>query len=215
MDYILLAFCSLFFVKGLFKGFVSTVFSFIGTCTVAIVAWKLSEWGAGLFQSQFGNGVTQFISDAIDKKIFGSFSSVKALQLAISQQMGMVGVLLFKILGSIQFDGELSAGQILAPTISNLLFRIVAFLILFIGMLIILKIVKKLLNKLIKLCGFGVGNRVLGGVVGLAQGVILSGIVFVCLSTLANVLMNEGLLNFVNSGAVSCFLYTQGLQLLQ
>ncbi len=209
MDFVLFGILSFYSVRGFLKGFLSMIFSLLGVFFVAIVSWKLAEVFLPTVQNYAGGAVFETIKKLIDGIVPGKFSSLSEFQSALSlSSIGAIfSVFVTKLFENITFDGALSAGQILAPTLSNILTRLLTFLLIFIILEVFLKILRFLLNKIIKKCGFSIGNRILGGLVGLLKGVFVFGIVFAVLSILANVLLNDGLLEFVKSGSISNFLY--------
>lgn len=212
MDFILLVFCLFYFFKGYFKGFVSMLLSLIGTFFIFVVAWKISpicsEWVqnvGGLQEKTF-----DFISKNINSMFPGEFSSISEFESAVIQtKYGFLFSTIIKfLLTDITFDGSLSAGQILAPSMTNLVFRVLTFIFVFLFLMILLKFVRFLFNKIIKTCGLGLGNRWLGGFVGLFKGLVVFSIFYIVFSGLANFLMNESMLNFIESGQISSFLYS-------
>lgn len=204
MDFVLLAICLFAFLRGCFKGFVSTIFSFVGTFLIAIISWWLCDYIVSFLKTLFD--LEEFVSELLNSKFSGTFSSMEDLQGAISGS-GMLFAVLFRLLGNISFEGNLTAGQILAPSISNIVYKIIAFAILFVGFMLALSLIKFLLNKFVTLSGLGFGNRALGGVLGFFQGLLIFGVVFFVFSALANFLMNETLINFVQSGSISKLVY--------
>lgn len=207
MDFVLLAFSVFYFLKGIFKGFISQVFSLIGTFAIAILAWKLTE--LPFFENILGNIFINPIENVLNGLLPGQFENLLQLETALSQsKLGILfNVLFSKLLTSITFDGKMTAGQLLAPSLNSLATKLLTFVILFFGMALILKILRIFLNKMINLCGFSVGNRILGGLIGLVKGFLIFGIVYLILMTLASFLLNETLLEFVKSGPVSNFIY--------
>ena len=209
MDFVLFAILVYYFVRGCWKGFLSMIFSLVGVFFVALISWKLSEVFLPTVQSFAGGAIFDGLKSLFDGIFPGNFASLADFQAKISLSgIGAIfSVFLGKLLGDITFDGSLSAGQILAPTLSKILLEVVTFLLIFLILEILLKFLRFFLNKIIKNCGLSTGNRILGGVVGLLKGVVVFGLAFALFSILANVLMNEGLLEFVKSGAISNFLY--------
>jgi len=208
MDWILLGICIVFFAYGFYKGFVSMLFSFIGMFFVVVLAWKLSDVAIPFLQNLVGEKIFLFVKNLLDDEIAGSFSNLGDLQTAVANsKLSLFGVFLFKLLGDLSFDGQMSAGQILAPSITEILFRVFSFVLLFIILYIVIKFFQLLLNKIIKKMGLGFSNRVLGGVLGLLKGLVLFAVIFFILSSLANLFLSETLLSFVNNGVVSKMLY--------
>lgn len=205
----MLGILTFYFVRGCFKGFLSMIFSLLGVFFVAIVSWKLTAIFLPTVQNFAGDVTFDAIKTFIDGILPGQFSSIEQLELGLRQsKIGEIfGVIVSKLLSNISFDGSLTAGQIFAPTLSQILLTVATFLIIFLLLEILLKTIRFFLNKLIKKCGLSVGNRILGGLLGLAKGLVMFGILFVIISTLANALLSPALLQFVRSGTVSNFLY--------
>lgn len=209
MDIVLFAILAFYFARGCWKGFLSMIFSFVGVFFVTIISWKLAESFLPTIENFVGEGIFATMKSFIDGILPGNFSSLDEFQLALSNsRIGMIfGLFVTKLLGNITFDGTLSAGQILAPTLTTLVLTGITFLLIFIFLQVLLKFLRFLLNKIIKKCGLSPGNRILGGIVGLFKGLFVFGIVFVLISISANVLLNEWLLQFLKSGPISNFLY--------
>lgn len=185
------------------------VFSLVGTFAMFVIAWKLTAFFSSYAQSWFGDGIYGMLKSGIDEIVSGEFTSMEDFRTALMQTSygSLFGLFLTNLIGDVSFDGSLTAGQILAPSLSELLIKVVAFLIVFLILMFLFKILKFLLNKTIKMLGFQSGNKILGGLVGAIKGLILFGIIYVVLVAISNFTLNEGLLSFVQSGAVSQFLY--------
>lgn len=211
MDWVLLAVVGLFGLKGFFKGFLSMFFSLVGTFVIVVLSYGLCAQFEPIVDKWIGQGILNTLKVVLDGAISGQFSDVSSLQVAISSSKYalLFHFLLYKVLGNLTIDGTMSAGQILAPTITAILVKVIAFTLLFVVMYVILRLVVFFLNKIIKKCGMKTGNRIFGGVLGVAKGLVMFGVIYFVLSTLANLLMNETLLTFVQNGVVSKFLYDQ------
>ena len=209
MDYILLAFCLIYFVKGYFKGFVAMFFSLFGTVTVAVLAWKFSDSLYTYTENFVGKEIFDFLRESLDGMLQGSFSSIEEFQMVIARtKYGTIfSFLISKLIKNITFEGELTTGQILAPFLKSYLIKIINFIVLFLALIIILKIIKLVVVKIVNIADLQTGNKIFGGVLGLAKGIIIFFVFFGVMSILANSLMNEGLLNFVKSGVVSNYIY--------
>lgn len=159
-------------------------------------------------QEMCGESVFDFLKNAFDEKIVGNFADVEQLKNTVAaSEYNLFGVLLIRLLGDLSFEGELTAGQILAPSISKLLLKVATFIVAYVVLYLFLKILQKIINKIIKKCGLSVGDRMLGGMLGLIKGVFLFGVVYFAIASLANLLLNEALLNFVQNGQISKFVY--------
>ena len=209
MDWVLLGFAVLFFVRGFFRGFVSMLFSLLGVVVAIFVAWQLVPIVQPLSQNWIGSSLQRTLEKMLDGAVAGQFSSIAQLQVAVSQSKYalLFNVLLFKVLGNLSIDGSMTAGQILAPTLCALVVKLVTFSLLFVGIYVLLKFVFVFINHFVKKCGLGTGNRILGGAVGLIKGLAMFGVFYFVLTSLANLLLNEALLRFVQSGNISNWLY--------
>lgn len=211
MDYVLLGLCLFYFLKGYFKGFVSMLFSLIGTFFVFVVAWKLSPFVVDWFQNfwDIHLPLTNFLSDRLNGVFSGEFSSMDEFSAFLNRSK--YGVLFIQILKlfvkDISFEGSLSAGEILAPSLSNFILKIVVFVFLFVFLLLVLRMLKFISNKIINVCGLSFGNKWLGAFLGFGKGLIVFGVFYLVFSALANALMNESMISFLKSGNISTFLY--------
>ena len=149
MDWILFAFCGFYFIKGYFKGFISMVFSLVGTFAMFVIAWKLTAFFSSYAQSWFGDGIYGMLKSGIDEIVSGEFTSMEDFRTALMQTSygSLFGLFLTNLIGDVSFDGSLTAGQILAPSLSELLIKVVAFLIVFLILMFLFKILKFLLSS--------------------------------------------------------------------
>lgn len=208
MDYVLLAICGYFSLKGFFKGFIFMTFSLVGTFFVILVAWNLSASFLPAVQSVMFVPLSNWLQGILTKALPGTFESVEALGQSLSvSPLAVFGLFLLRLLGDISFEGSLTAGQILAPTLANLILKVLTFAILFLILLVFLKALKILLNKFVKTFGLSTANKFLGAFVGLLKGILLFGVLYFVLSSFANLFVSESLLNFVQSGIFSRKIY--------
>lgn len=212
MDFVLLALGAIYFAKGCWKGCVSMLFSFVGTVFVSVVAWKTCPLVAQAISPLLLQPIQSWLKGIFSGAFPGIFSDMAALENAILSGgaggfAGFFGAFLPKLLGDITFEGSLSTGEILAPSVSQILLKVVAFALIFVGLFLALKIAKFFINRLVRSLGLGWGNRLLGGVLGLLKGLLLFGVIYLLLCTPSNIILNPGLANFVQSGVVSNFLY--------
>lgn len=208
MDYILLALCVYLGIKGCIKGLVSMLFAMFGVVVTVIAAWMLTKFAMPYVSSVAGNMFTGLIEDRLNSLVPGEFSNMTDLLQAVgNSKLSMFGALLFRLCGDITFEGSLTIGQIFAPSISNLLIKIIVFIAIFIILYLLTKILRFFINKIIKKCGLSVGNRMLGAALGILKGLILFGILYFVLVSLANLFLLEGLLKFIEDGAFSKFIY--------
>lgn len=185
------------------------IFSFASIFVVVFVSWKLCDFFLPTFQTWLEAGLSNTLIKILNEAIPGNFSNIADLQTAVSQSNYAIlfNIVLFKILGNLSIDGEMTAGQILSPTLTTLLIKVITFIVIFVVLYISIKLVCSILNKMIKKCGLTFGNRIFGGLIGLAKGMIIFLILYFLLNALSNFLLNETLSNFVQNGVVSKWLY--------
>lgn len=214
MDYIFFAVIGLYFCKGFIKGFVSTLLSLISVFVVAVVAWKLMEVCLPYVQTVVQEPVSNFISKLLDGAISGEFSTLEEFENAIANSGLSVFMIIKSLLGDIYFEGTLTAGQILSPSISLFATKIITFVILFFMLSLVVRIAKILLRKIVKVCGLSFGDRLLGGVIGVLKGLVLFLILFSILTAVANVILNESFNSFLQGGQISNFVYNWIMQFI-
>ncbi len=178
--------------------------SIVGTTFIIFLAYFLAKdlmvnFENGMIFDFFNN----FYVNLFNKLVPGEFSSIDELV----NSLGGVFSVLSIILEDISFDGVLSCGHIVGPTLARLTINILLFLILFFLLHFLIKIFSLLINKMINFAGLSFANRMLGLVLGLLKGTVVFAIIFLCLSTLASLNLSEGLTNFVQSGFLSNFIY--------
>ncbi len=178
--------------------------SIVGTTFIIFLAYFLAKdlmvnFENGMIFDFFNN----FYVNLFNKFVPGEFSSIDELV----NSLGGVFSVLSIILEDISFDGVLSCGHIVGPTLARLTINILLFLILFFLLHFLIKIFSLLINKMINFAGLSFANRMLGLVLGLLKGAVVFAIIFLCLSTLASLNLSEGLTNFVQSGFLSNFIY--------
>lgn len=178
--------------------------SLVGTTFIIFLAYFLAKD----LTVNFENGVifdffNNFYVNIFNNLVPGEFSSVGEL---LNSLGGVLSVLTI-ILEDISFEGVLSCGQIVGPTLARLTINILLFLILFFLLHFLIKLLSLLLNKMINLAGLTFANRLMGFILGLLKGAVVFAIIFLCLSTLASLNLSDGLTNFVQSGFLSNYIY--------
>ncbi len=185
------------------------IFSFASTLVIILISWKLCDLFLPTFQQFLYNGLSNTITQILNGAIPGTFSNLADLQTALSQSEYalLFNLLLLKVIDNLTIDGEMTAGQILSPTITNLLLKVITFITIFVILFVFTKLVCSILNKTIKKCGLTFYNRIFGGILGVFKGLVIFIIFYVIINALSNFLLNETLSNFVQSGVVSKWLY--------
>ncbi|MGN1201598.1 MAG: CvpA family protein [Candidatus Caccovivens sp.] len=207
MDFILLGFLLFFCAVGVYKGFVRAVFSLLSTFLIAIISWRVCPIVAEWLSSIIAHPINSVLNDILNNLVPGTFSDVSQFQAQILQGNVVFAFILNLVLSNITFEGELTAGQILGPTLSNLFIKVLSFVVLFVLLLLIVRILRMFVNKLVKICGLNGVNRFFGGFVGLVKGLLYFVIFYMVFCAFANFTLNENMLNFVSNGSVSQAFY--------
>ncbi len=214
MDYIFLVVISFYFCKGFIKGFISTLLSLITVFVVAVAAWKLVDVCLPYIQNVVQQPISNFICELLDGAIAGEFSSMEEFESAIANSKFSVFLIIKSLVGEIYFEGALTAGQILSPSLGLIATKVIVFVVLFFMLSLVVRIVKVLLKKIIMVCGLSVSDRVLGGVLGIAKGLIIFLILFSIMTAISNVILNEGLNNFLQGGQISKVVYNWLMEII-
>lgn len=211
MDFVLLAIVLYFSIKGFAKGFVTTTFSLATTFFVAYVSYQFADELANFLINETGwfGKIQDGISLTLNSMFPGQFVSMQNFQNSLSSsKYAVVFAVLLKLLAvDISFDGELSAGQIFAPSLTYLLAVVVCFMLLFVTMRIILKVLCIGLNRFVNLSGMSHINRIMGLVSGAVLGLIVFGIFYSIFVAIANFSFNQALIEFAKSGNFSYKIY--------
>ena len=210
MDWILLAIVVFYFIVGAYKGFVSTLFSFVGTFVAVVASYKLCGYLAeSLKNLSMFDGIENGLNNILNSEVEGTFENMQQLTLALfNTKYGKIfGILIKFLAGNVVFDGEMTAGQILAPILTFLLCKIIAFIVIFIGISIVVALVRIICNACIKIFHLKMKNHIAGGFVGVVKGLFIFGVIYTILVGISNFLFSESLLAFVRSGPISNKLY--------
>ncbi|MBE7075538.1 MAG: hypothetical protein E7375_00520 [Clostridiales bacterium] len=204
MDFVLLGIALLYFIKGFCKGFVAIVFSLCATILTILLSIELSQvLGDLLVSTSFFDLVQGGLQAIVDKVFSGEVSTVVQLMALISGSV--FGKFLLPILQNVEFDGNMSAGQILSPTLSLVVCRVLLFLVVYLFLSLIFNLIKKVFNK--KLLKITYGNRFMGGVLGVVKGILISLVVYALLYNLANLFFIKSLVNFCEGSVVLKHVY--------
>lgn len=209
MDFVLLFFVSIKFFKGFKKGFFVMFFTVIGVFLASVVAWKFTNMVSEYMKNIIGNSIANVLKNTLNSLSSEKFSNMSDVKIFISNQnYGNIFVFIFgKLLDSISFEGNLTLGEIFAPSLTKIFIKITTFVVLFISVCLIVNIAIRLFSKFSNVFCFQKGDKILGGVIGGVEGLILFSIFYIVLSLLSNIFLNETLLNFVTSGRISNYIY--------
>ena len=191
------------------------LFSLFGVIAVVFISIKFTDMFYSNVYEMIGDGIEKTIKSGFDSAIAGTFFDVETLKNAISDSNFKTFLFFLNFLvKDISFEGPLSAGQILAPSLSVLITKIITFVVVFFVLMVVFILFKVIFSKLTNFCGLGVGNKLAGGFVGLIKGVFVFGTLYVTLSLLSNFMLNDSLLNFVKSGMISNYIYENYIKII-
>lgn len=183
------------------------VFSLVGAFLIGLVSWKLTELFLPVVSSFLQEPLQEFISNVLNSVIDGEFCDILEFEKAILNSKYSMFIIIKKLLGDLSFDGCLTAGQIMAPSLSFFATKVILFVVLFFVLNFLFKLIRLLINKVVKVCGLSFGNRLLGGLVGVLKGVCVFVGVYFLLVVVSNVVLSESLNNFMRSGVIAKSLY--------
>lgn len=188
VDIVFVALLILLAVIGLYKGFLKSALSMVGSLASFLAAYVLAKPFAGLLDSMFkltskiGGKVTNWLNSLGE-----FFSTVRSGEdfSAISGEMasggisGVVQKLANLLLKGANIPTGESVGSVLGTKIASVITVVIAFIVAFVLIRIILKILEKLSDKITQVKIFGAIDKILGFIFGLAKGLLYSAAVVV------------------------------------
>ena len=152
--------------------------------------------------------IYEFLKGIFDDVLPGEFQNMSEVLYSVGfLSNAVLRVVLQTVLKNITFEGNISFGEIVAPSLTLIFLKVVLFILLFILLSAIFKLIDFILRKCISFAGFGRINRLAGFFLGLLKGFVISMLVFVVLTALSSLNISERLTSFVESGLVSSYLY--------
>ena len=152
--------------------------------------------------------IYEFLKGIFDDVLSGEFQNMSEVLFSVGfLSNAVLRVVLQTVLKNITFEGDMSFGEIVAPSLTLIFLKVVLFILLFILLSAVFKLIDFILRKCISFAGFGRINCLAGFFLGLLKGFVISMLVFVVLTALSSLNISEGLTSFVESGLVSSYLY--------
>jgi uncharacterized membrane protein required for colicin V production len=159
-DYITLVYVAImiiFIIIGCVKGFSNGIIALLGTAVAFFAAFLLAKPIGNAIYGSAGQSLTDTIYNAIVEKVPALATPVgDSLEAAIPEYLGELGVpeslrgmltpLVIKMIP--EGTADIVLGTYISETLSNLVFIVGSFLVIFIVILIIFAILKKVLKKL-------------------------------------------------------------------
>ena len=185
------------------------LFSLFRVALLLLLCYYLSEQLANsLVGGALWQHVYEFIKGIFDDVLPGDFQNMSEVLYSIGfLSNAVLRVVLQTLLKNITFEGDMSFGEIVAPSLTLIFLKVVLFILLFILLSAIFKLIDFILRKCISFAGFGRINRLAGFFLGLLKGFVISMLVFVVLTALSSLNISERLTSFVESGLISSYLY--------
>lgn len=185
------------------------LFSLFRVALLLLLCYYLSEQLANsLVGGALWQPVYEFLKGIFDDVLSGEFQNMSEVLFSVGLLSNAVlRVVLQTVLKNITFEGDMSFGEIVAPSLTLIFLKVVLFILLFILLSAIFKLIDFILRKCISFAGFGRINRLAGFFLGLLKGFVISMLVFVVLTALSSLNISERLTSFVESGLVSSYLY--------
>lgn len=209
VDILAIVLILLYAFVGFYKGALRMLFSIFRLTLLLILSYYLA---GVLCENLVGSSLYLHLADIIenlcDNLVPGEFSSMSEVFASVGLlSNGVLRIILEMILKDITFDGVMSFGELVAPSITKIVLKVILFIIIFFVFSILFKIINYFIKKSTKVLGIGKLNRVAGFLLGGLKGFVVAMVIFIVLSTLASLGLSEGLTNFVENGTLSSYLY--------
>ena len=185
------------------------LFSLFRVALLLLLCYYLSERLANsLVGGALWQHIYEFLKGIFDDVLPGEFQNMSEVLYSVGfLSNAVLRVVLQTVLKNITFEGDMSFGEIVAPSLTLIFLKVVLFILLFILLSAVFKLIDFILRKCISFAGFGRINRLAGFFLGLLKGFVISMLVFVLLTALSSLNISERLTSFVESGLVSSYLY--------
>lgn len=209
MDFLVIALILVNGFVGFYRGAVKMLFSLFRVALLLLLCYYLSEQLANsLVGGALWQHVYEFLKGIFDDVLPGEFQNMSEVLFSVGfLSNAVLRVVLQTVLKNITFEGDMSFGEIVAPSLTLIFLKVVLFILLFILLSAIFKLIDFILRKCISFAGFGRIDRLAGFFLGLLKGFVISMLVFVVLTALSSLNISERLTSFVESGLVSSYLY--------
>ncbi|MBP3619771.1 MAG: CvpA family protein [Clostridia bacterium] len=196
-----------FGLVGFLRGGAKTSLSFLSSLICIIVSLSLYKYVAGiLYETQgFGVWLKASLQKLLDGKVEGLFSDKQMVMDYLTSSGVGGGFLNFvsKMLQGVQFEGDLSFGQVFSGVFSRILIELVAFVLIYFLVKLLLKIfMVVLLGKCCKSSSIKVVDRLFGLGWGVVKGLGIALICYFLILQIANITLNEKLLAILSESTI-------------
>ncbi len=197
IDIVLIVILLIFVIVGMCKGFANSVLSFVGTVVAFILAIILCD---DLLRAIQPTNLYQSVK-AFFENIFPVDNN------ASTESLGLPDFLV-KALQELGADIDLSTA--VATVLTNAILGFCCFLVILLSIKIICFVLKKIFSVLTQLPIIGLVNRLLGGALGLINGIfIVSAVLFIF--SIFPISALDGLRNLINSSSITSFFYNNNI----
>ena len=210
-DVILIFVLLFFFLIGAMRGFLRSLLSFFGTLGSLICAWLLAAPFSRLLGNTFGlnakfssmfKGFLPKISSVFSKDVSGLSADMVVSNVKLP---GFIEKVLLKIAPSGLMPEGTTVAELTAPIFGGFLCTVVSFFVLFLLFKIGIFILSHFFKKVDKIKGVSGINKLLGGLFGLARGLLFSFTVLAVISFLPAKWMKKPVNSIQNSAITSAF----------
>lgn len=213
------AFLAIMFLIGYRNGMIKVLLSFVAT----IIAFLLSILLAGPCETfikestpvydNLKKQMTEYVSEYISAEV--DTSDIELQKDAIGE-LKLPSSIKNKLINSNTADEKLSMGvdtfsEYLATSLADIVVEVLAVLVLFVIIKLILRIIISLLNIVSHLPIIHGMNKMLGGIVGLAEGVIIIWIICLLLTIVSGTAVGEQIMSEISSNEILNYIYSNNL----
>lgn len=211
IDSVVLALLLIFIIVGIVRGFVKSFISSFGTIISIVLAVALASSTADFLQNAFG--LTTKISNGISGMLSGLFGQ-ELMETTLEQateaslQSFNVANWIITIILSAKSEGlppETTLNSVVSPVLAYYVVIIISAVALFILIKIILFLLGDLFQNLKEIKVIGITDRVLGGVLGLLEGILVVDFIILILGIIP-VPAFKDLMTMIESAPFTAFL---------
>ncbi len=199
----------IFCIMGSVRGFVKMAMRIFGKLAALLIAFMFGDKVAAIINEQY---VGPYFIGVFDKYLSGIAASgadeLKNLPPLLKSAASLVGYDIDTLVAEIQSAETLGpVVESLASPIANMVSSIIAFALLFVGVLIATWIVKLILNALAKLPVISTVNKWLGFILGAVEGVLAVFVIVLVINAVFPYLQAENILGLESVSLESTYIF--------
>ncbi len=195
---------------GYAKGFVKMLLSLLSLVVTLIVASLISPYisealqKTSVFDSVYEN-TFEYVNEAVGAAMSNSTE-------AIVNEMQLPEVLKEYVVNSeVVNAGSAPIANKIATQVAKIIFDTIVFIVTFIAALILVKVIFKMLNIITYLPLIHGVNKLVGLVIGVAEGVLIVWVFFIAISMMGNSEFATNMYMQINESAILSFLYNNNI----